>query len=397
MKKLQLFAGVLMAFLLIASISFSSTGGTAYKRKYCADFCVKCSHEGILKLYDKNASAGYEKCIRATYEQSKKCSDECVKKDITKREGEVMAKECNQCLADPECDYLQGSGLNHGREDCISVDKSRDFVQYRINTMFGRENGCPKGAELEDGSACVCPKGTVMDNMQSVCMDKKAITANLNKIFSSIPDDTLQMIAENMPDDMAAIRSSLTAVISDPTGIARFGLNNVLSQMVYENLFYNSENLRALIRVLGRDKTEKLIALLERLLKGEEPETPQAEQEQKTGEPAQEQEQQNAMEDVPAGSQAGNGPGETQAPTTEPTAAPTEPENPYLVCESGGANCPTSPIGELYPFSCHLISLPNLGYENVCSRQGCTACETNKVECLSLDNMGTQYCVVKKG
>lgn len=271
-----------LVILLFPSTASSSEKHEKYLNAICAGICFDCDYEDYL-LSDEMRSL----CFKHTYEDINSCRKLCLEKKIAEVDKNRLPERitgfmdiCADCLKDNRyCSVF------YQPDFCKAIDNDRDMVQVFTNMRFADVKGkeivtfsCPAGIILDkDGTKCVCEAGKEFDSLQTACIDKKAAVDNIKTLLDLLPDEILdeikkkaqEQISESIDKDASFLSLSdkakenlklLGGMVS-----TQFINDEALAQLIYTNLIYNTDNLRQLIKYLGKNKTERLIEILETL------------------------------------------------------------------------------------------------------------------------------------
>lgn len=281
--KLVLSTSLLIAVYLIVKFSppaIASYGYEKYLNFSCTGLCIACNANT-----SNVAPQMTELCSKRTYDDIDACRKICMEKrmaviDTKGLPGGVveMMNDCEDCLGSSKCQGIEP-------DLCKAINNERDMVEVFMNASakkIGDQKvltiNCPERSKLDsEDKKCICDPGYEFDSLHTACLNKQATVDNIKTLLTFLPDEILdeikkkaqEHISESLDKDASLLSLSDKAKenLKLLGGMVSSQLisDGALAELIYTNVIYNTDNLRQLIKYLGKSKTEKLIEILETL------------------------------------------------------------------------------------------------------------------------------------
>lgn len=265
---------VFFFFMLFPQKALADDKLVSYELSICASICSRCSASDLKPFPNL-----YDICKEGvSFANLTSCTNTCLSnyKDQVFNAAKTLKNSCeticNNCKT-------PNSGEDYSlNNECISINQNNDPVKYFMSAILPspKDGVCPTGATANSDGKCQCSdQNAVFDSLQTICLNKDTVIQNINTLLLFLPDDILTAIKQKAQDQVVrilfVIGTSDKSVNDSANDLSKFVADklldeNALANFIYENYIQNTQNLRDLVKSLGKSKTEKLISLLQLIL-----------------------------------------------------------------------------------------------------------------------------------
>ncbi len=269
-------AGIIFVLLFFVRVQAEMQKPDNFLQYGCTVDCM--GETCALKQGLSGASA--TQCIKEaknkTYEESNRCIASCVQKPTVG--ATVKAGTARDNCGEGAKVLHSASYLGDERCKPFRSDKKVDFLTSLVNQNLS-EGGrrCPMGTHpSDDGISCgPCPQGSELDNLHTVCLNKKELTDNVKFLYSLLPGDIQNEISKKIGEEVKKRfgGGKLGSLLAD---VAESAIDDeAIADFVYTTYIHNTLNLRRLIQRVGSDEGAKIFLKLFEAAKKRREEAPQ--------------------------------------------------------------------------------------------------------------------------